>query len=89
MKMHMGFWSPNHESQGVIDIRVEWARKWMVAMDLIEKTGRGTKRVIQAGGNVGIFPVGLSQHFDEVVTFEPGSLKYMNACSKILSHTKI
>ena len=71
MKMHMGFWSPNHESQGVIDIRVEWARKWMVAMDLIEKTGRGTKRVIQAGGNVGIFPVGLSQHFDEVVTFEP------------------
>lgn len=71
MKMYMGFWCPDHESQGVNDIRVEWAYKWMDAMDLIEKTGRGTKRVIQAGGNVGIFPVGLSQHFEEVVTFEP------------------
>ena len=71
MKMYMGFWCPDHESQGVNDIRVEWAYKWMDAMDLIERTGRGTKRVIQAGGNVGIFPVGLSQHFEEVVTFEP------------------
>lgn len=34
------------------------------------------RRVIQAGGNVGIWPKELSKHFDSVVTFEPDSLNY-------------
>lgn len=31
---------------------------------------------VQAGGNVGVFPVALAQLFDEVITFEPDALNY-------------
>lgn len=34
------------------------------------------RRVIQAGGNVGIWPKELSRHFDNVITFEPDPLNY-------------
>lgn len=34
------------------------------------------RRVIQAGGNVGIWPTELSKHFNDVVTFEPDPLNY-------------
>jgi len=34
------------------------------------------RRVIQAGGNVGIWPKELSKHFDSVVTFEPDALNH-------------
>jgi len=34
------------------------------------------RRVVQAGGNVGIWPKELSKHFETVVTFEPDPLNY-------------
>jgi len=34
------------------------------------------RRVVQAGGNVGIWPKELSKHFDSVVTFEPDALNH-------------
>lgn len=33
----------------------------------------GRKRIIQAGGNVGVFPLLLAEHFEHVETYEPAS----------------
>lgn len=37
---------------------------------------KGYEVAVQAGGNVGVFPVALAQLFDEVITFEPDPLNY-------------
>lgn len=34
------------------------------------------RTAIQAGGNAGMYPVVLSEHFDRVITFEPEALNY-------------
>lgn len=36
----------------------------------------GRRGVIQAGGNVGVYPIALAEHFEEVVTFEPERANY-------------
>ena len=41
-----------------------------LAVDLCEKL----RTVVQAGGNIGAWPVWLSYHFIEVITFKPEAL---------------
>lgn len=36
----------------------------------------GRRTVVQAGGNIGIWPVALAKHFDRVVTVEPDEFNY-------------
>ena len=47
------------------------------------------RRVIQAGGNVGIWPMELSKHFENVVTFEPDPLNFEALEANVFSRMNI
>ena len=49
-------------------ITKSWEWWWK---DVIQKWCPNRSRVVQAGGWQGLFPVLLSDHFDQVITFEP------------------
>jgi FkbM family methyltransferase len=42
----------------------------------IVKYCKNTKICLQAGGNIGIYPIGLSRFFEKVITFEPELLNF-------------
>lgn len=67
MKKLGNWWVPVREEVGIRDILAEWEYKHKPVLSLVKKR----RRVIQAGGYVGVFPKGLSGYFDEVITFEP------------------
>ena len=46
------------------------------ALEMMEPRLRGKRTVIQAGGAIGIWPLRLSQFFDNVLTFEPEPTNY-------------
>ena len=46
------------------------------ALEMMEPRLRGNRTVIQAGGAIGIWPLRLSQFFDNVYTFEPEPTNY-------------
>ncbi len=51
---------------------------------------KNKRNCIQAGGNVGIWPVNLSSHFNTVYTFEPDTINYEALLQNLkLGHNKI
>jgi FkbM family methyltransferase len=46
----------------------------------MQTDGRPMRNVIQAGGNLGLFPKRLAQVFDFVYTFEPDSQNFVSMC---------
>lgn len=60
---------------GLEDTPFERAFKWTLADVETAKAFlphlNGRKLAVQAGGNVGVYPCMLAEHFEEVVTFEP------------------
>lgn len=58
---------PDREEVGIRDILNEWANKEKQVLSMVSKR----TRAVQAGGYVGVFPLGLSKHFEHVTTFEP------------------
>jgi len=50
---------------------LKWNRRDLPTILEVLPYVRGRTAVIQAGGNLGIFPKGLAQHFATVYTFEP------------------
>lgn len=67
MKVLDGWWVPDREEVGIRDILNEWELKHSSVLSYTKRR----RKVIQAGGYVGVFPKGLSKFFDEVITFEP------------------
>ena len=67
LKQREGWWWPEEDVHCNRAVLHEWEEKGEYALSLCKK-----KEVcIQAGGNVGIFPAKLAEHFDSVYTFEP------------------
>ena len=66
MKQVGGFWWPDEESVCTTLLLDE-----VEDLDVAISYCRNTRTVIQAGGNVGVYPVYLSDTFDKVRTFEP------------------
>ena len=58
---------PQGDTKTVPAIEMEWRAKHKAVLNLC----KNKNTVIQAGGNLGIFPVYLSKYFDQVITFEP------------------
>jgi FkbM family methyltransferase len=50
---------------------LKWNKKDLTSLDTVLKLVEGRTAVIQAGGNLGIFPKRLAQEFRAVYTFEP------------------
>jgi len=50
--------------------------EWRVKSKIYYPYIKNTLGVIQAGGNLGVFPKGLSEVFDKVHTFEPDQLNF-------------
>lgn len=69
--MKLGYerwWVPDRDTKGTRDIVHEWRQKHDRVLSLVGSR-RGT--VLQAGGCVGVFPIGLSRFFQTVHTYEP------------------
>jgi FkbM family methyltransferase len=73
MIRHDGFWWPDSDVRGRPAIVREAAEAIPLALEYVS----GRSYAIQAGGNVGIYPIGLAQHFDRVLTLEPEPGNYM------------
>lgn len=67
MKNYSGWFVPEMDYNGTRDILNEWNNKAAAVLKRVEHK----RTVIQAGGNVGVFPVGLSKYFEKVYTYEP------------------
>jgi FkbM family methyltransferase len=46
----------------------------------------GRRLIVQAGGNVGLYPVALAKHFDRVVTAEPDPTNWACLWRNLLAH---
>ena len=61
------FWFPDGDTETPPAVYNEWSQKGQAICDLVPIK----KTVVQAGGNVGLFPIHLAEHFENVITFEP------------------
>lgn len=52
---------------------LKWNRRDLPHLERIMTRARGKRVVVQAGGNLGIYPKRLAQSFAAVYTFEPGA----------------
>lgn len=50
--------------------------EWNFLFEIMQKTVKSTNTVIQAGGNCGLYPLRLSEHFERVFTFEPDPVNF-------------
>jgi len=67
MKQIDGLWWPDFDVRCRAAVVTECAAAMPVVLPLVKE-----KRVcVQAGGNVGVYPLALSEAFERVVTFEP------------------
>ena len=88
MKQYKNWWTPDYDTEAVDYVVNEWLQKGKKILDMCEQK----RNVIQAGGNLGIFPAKLSEHFDTVHTFEPVDhnyecmIKNLEGLSNIRSH---
>lgn len=55
----------------------------------IVKLCRGRSTIVQAGGNVGVWPIEFSKYFSHVITFEPDALNYACLVRNIKNHPNI
>lgn len=64
---HFGWWWPaaDTDARGVLTADV------LTAVPALLKHIRGRDLIVQAGGNVGLFPLALADYFRKVLTFEP------------------
>jgi FkbM family methyltransferase len=69
MEKHKGYYFPDNDNEMRKVIFKEWEKKYRTAFSLL----KDNKTAVQAGGNVGVFPINLAKRFDKVVTFEPMS----------------
>lgn len=67
MKQYHNWYVPEEETSGIRDIIREWTNKGEAVVNMLPQR----RTVVQAGGNLGVFPKGLAKYFDKVVTFEP------------------
>lgn len=59
---------PNKFNNRTLDYSIkEWLNKYKYILNLC----KNKRTVVQAGGNIGVFPKYLSYHFDKVITYEP------------------
>jgi FkbM family methyltransferase len=63
-----GWWIPFQDQHNTVGILNKQSREYVPK---VLKHLKNTRTVIQAGGNVGIYPFQLSKSFDRVVTCEP------------------
>lgn len=67
MKLIDGLWWPDSDVRARPAIVSECRQALPVVLPLVKQ-----KRVcVQAGGNVGVYPLALAEHFETVITFEP------------------
>lgn len=83
--LNMNWAVPKGDKVTVRDIKLEWNNKGNFVIDLC----KNKNRVVQAGGNLGIFPYHLSRYFDEVITFEPIKKNYTCLLENIKSKNNI
>lgn len=63
-----GWVVPNISNNRTLEYSVkEWANKYKYILSLCQNK----RTVVQAGGNIGVFPYHLSFYFDKVITYEP------------------
>lgn len=84
MKQYGGLWWPERDENGHIIIPAETS-KLLTAVAL----SRGRRTAVQAGGNVGIFPLLLAEHFQQVLTFEPNPECYACLMANTASNPRI
>jgi len=65
--------TPVGDTKTVSAIELEWKNKAKTIIDLC----KNKDVVVQAGGNLGIFPTYLSKSFEKVITFEPIHKNYI------------
>mgnify|MGYP003670918136 CR=1 FL=1 len=72
MKQIDGLWWPDFDVRCRAAVVTECAAAMPVVLPLVKE-----KRVcVQAGGNVGVYPLALAKVFDRVITFEPDTDNY-------------
>lgn len=64
---HDGWWWPQSDSKA----RPVILRDRDVSIDRMLMHTRGRDLIVQAGGNIGVYPIALADHFQRVVTAEP------------------
>jgi FkbM family methyltransferase len=62
-----GFWWPETD----VHARPVLTRQVGPAVEEVLRHVRGRTCIVQAGGNVGVYPLALADHFRRVITFEP------------------
>jgi FkbM family methyltransferase len=55
---------------------LKWSRRDLESLEATLRVVKGRTAVVQAGGNVGIFPKRLAEEFDTVYTFEPSPVLF-------------
>ncbi len=69
MQYYRPHW-PWHGMKGSADC-LKWSFRDLRGLDQVLKLVRGRKLVVQACGNLGLFPKRLAEEFESVITFEP------------------
>lgn len=60
--------------------------EWKYLFEIMQKTVKNTRNVIQAGGNCGLYPLRLSQYFQKVFTFEPDPVNFFCLSTNCKNH---
>lgn len=68
---HDGFWWPKADRECR-----KFVTAWMVDLDHSVPLCKQKRVAVQAGGNVGTWPVALSKQFEKVISFEPDPLNF-------------
>lgn len=89
MRAYRGHW-PWEKMRGSVDC-LKWSFKDLHGLDEMLPLVPGRRRVVQAGGNLGLFPKRLAEEFAEVWTFEPDPklfsiLKHNAPEKRIIAH---
>lgn len=69
--------------QGVTDNCVKWGARDLHHLDASLKWVPGRTAVVQAGGNIGLFPKRLAEEFRTVYTFEPSANLFEKLCRNV------
>jgi len=72
MKQIDGLWWPNFD----VRCRAVVVDECAVAMTVVVPLVKERRVCVQAGGNVGVYPIALALWFDRVITFEPDGDNY-------------
>jgi FkbM family methyltransferase len=72
VKLIDGLWWPDFDVRCRAAVVTECAAAMPIVLPLVKE-----KRVcVQAGGNVGVYPLALAKVFDQVITFEPDAANF-------------